>query len=271
MAAPLWAQALKGVADLGTVVGNGLAFGRGEDLKQTLGWGVQNSGRALGLVGGDYVPLKNYLAQGADELAAARQATGTVGSLAETGAGLVGAGLGGAALVKGARALPSILPKLSSVIPAAKGLALPALGAATAYGVAGSGTTPQDFADKPAQPAAASSATTGPQAGSKQKGPAAVSGEADWSPAKKHFVDTMSSIPLSTLRQAMELEQIGAPRPPMPRDAAFQQLTNMLGQQYVYDAQTDEPTARATYIRNMTSLIQPSGVMYMNPGLDGSQ
>lgn len=269
MAAPLWAQALKGVADLGTVVGNGLAFGRGEDLKQTLGWGAQNTAKALGLMGGDYVPLKDYLSQGADELAAARANTGAIGSLAETAAGIAGAGAGGAALLKGGKAAFAGLKALPAAIPAAKALALPILGGATAYGLAGSGTTPQDFA-APAAPGQ-SSATTGAQPGSKQTAPAAAAanGETDWSQSKKNFVNLMSSVPLGTLKQAMEVGQIGAVRPPTPRDMAFQRLTGMLQQQYANDAQSDPAKARAAYIQNMTSLLNPAGVPYMS--IDGNQ
>lgn len=277
MAAPLWAQALKGVADLGTVVGNGLAFGRGEDLKQTLGWGVQNTAKALGLMSGDYTPLKDYLAQGANELSAARQGAGPIGSIAETAAGIAGAGAGGAALLRGGKAAFTAAKAMPSVLPAVKAWALPLLGGATAYGMVGSGTTPQDF-NPPAAPGK-SSATTGAQPGSKQAGPAALdqSNEANWSADKKRFVDLMSSVPLGTLRQAMEVGQIGATKAPSPRDMAFQRLTSMLNQQYESDLnrdaqgtpQGDVSKAQAQYIQNLTSLLQPSGVPFMN--VDGGQ
>ena len=264
MAAPLWAQALKGVADFGTVVGNGLTFGRGEDIKQTLGWAGQNSAKALGLMGGDYVPLKDYLQQGAQELDKAREGAGAVGTVGETLAGLVGGGtaLGtGYKLGKGAIALTkAAAPSVPSMLK----LGGAALAGLAGYNLTGSGTTSKDF-EPPAADQATSSAATGAQPGSKQVGPAA-SAEADWSPKKKAFVDFMTSGSLPRLEQTLKMGTIGQTKPVGQRDMLMGQLGQLLKQQYAEEAQTDPVKARANYMRGLGALLQPSGVMYMPDG-----
>lgn len=265
MAAPLWAQALKGVADFGTVVGNGLTFGRGEDIKQTLGWAGQNSAKALGLMDGDYVPLKNYLQQGANELAAAREGAGGIGALGETAAGLFSGGAAAKVGFNVARALPALAKTVVPSVPTALKLGGAALTGLAGYTALGSGTTPGDFepvADKAAP--GTSSATVAPQKGSSQVGPA--SAEADWSPKKKAFVEFMTSGSLPRLEQTLKMGTIGQTKPVSARDVAYGQLSKLLQQQYAEDAQTDPVKARANYIRGLGALIQPSGVMYMPDG-----
>ena len=265
--APLWAKALKGVADFGTVVGNGLAFGRGEDIKQTLGWAGQNSAKALGLMEGDYVPLKSYLQQGAAELAQAREGAGTPGAIVEPLAGLVG---GGAALGGGYKLATGgykLAKTLAPSLPTALKIGGAALTGLAGYSMTGSGTTPEDFVPKsPAGSPAGSSATDGPQPASKQAGAAAVAAESDWSPRKKAFVDFMTSGSLPRMEQALKMGTIGQTAPLKPRDAAFGQLSNLLKEQYAEEYKVDPAKARANYIRGLGALIQPSGVMYMPDG-----
>lgn len=254
-------SALKYMADMGTVIGNGLLLGQGPLIKGSIGYAGQNAARAVGLSDTPYQPLSDYVEQVTGEIDRARKGTGAVGNLAETAAG-VASGLGaaklGLAAVKGVPMALRALPTMArAVAPYAKPAGAALAGAAVYNTVNGGAATPEDFAPQAAAPAAAPAAAA-PQAQDPNANPFKTKQDA--------MMYLMGSMSLPRFAEFMKTMNIGATAPAKPRDVAFQKLTNMVSQQYQEDLASDPTKARQAYMRNMGALLQPSGVMMMDTG-----
>lgn len=275
--APLWAKALKGIADVGTMAGNGLLLGQGALVKGTLGYAGDNLAKAAGLREGDYTPLADYIQQGTQEIADAREGSGSVGALAELGGGLFSGGAVGKLAWNGAKAAPAaiakLLPKTSAVgaagpvvpktdigklIKGGMGLA----GAGLTYSAVASGAPElSDFTD------AQSSAVLPPKDGSSQLGAAATekAKEPQLTKGQQMMINALSGMSFDRAGKLLQLEQIGATKAPSTKDMMLQRLNAMLDNERLMAIQSgvDPRKANADYLRNAGALVAPAGVPFL--------
>jgi len=268
-------EGLKGAADMGTVIGNGLLLGQGPLIKGGLMSGGRKLTNALGFTEGD-LSLKDAMQQVTGEIDRARKATGSAGYVAETAASTFG-GLGllkkGVGAVQGARALMAMPGKAAAAkavgVPAAKLAGLIGTGGAIAGASYGMGDyKPEDFTDP-----ASSSATVGANPGSKQAGPAAV----EYTDAEKAAMikqrrmdaqATLLGMSPNMMARYLEIEKM-RPQPMKPGDAMKSQLLQSINSQFdaAMEAGRNDPAAQAAASiarqRALMAASQPSGVMYL--------
>lgn len=276
--APLWAKALKGVADTGTMLGNGLLLGQGALAKGALGYTADNLMKATGLREGDYQPLAAYIQPATQEIENARQGSGSIGALAELGGGLASGGLALKGLVSGAKAAPAAISKMmpktavvgeagpmvpktdiGKVMKAGLGLA----GAGLTYSAVASGAPElSDFTSSDT-----SSATQAPKQGSAQLGAAAAEKSAapQLTKGQQMMIDALSGMSMDRAGKLLQLEQIGATKAPSAKDMMLQRLNAMLDNERIAAIQSgvDPRKANAEYLRNAGALVAPSGVPFL--------
>lgn len=278
MAAPLWAKALKGVADTGTMLGNGLLLGQGATVKGMLGYTGDNLAKAAGLREGDYTPLADYIQSGAQDIANAREGSGSIGALAE-GAGMIAGGSAiGGALLKGATKIPSLAKALLPKTPVVGelGPAIPKVdigktlkvggtllgGGLFAGGVASNAPELSDFTDS-----TTSSGTLPPKDGSAQVGAAAMekSTEPQLTKGQQMMIRALSGMSFDRSAKLLQMEQIGATKPMSARDQMLTRLNAMLDNERLAAIQSgvDPRKANAEYLRNAGALVAPSGVPFL--------
>lgn len=278
MATPLWAKAIKGVADTGTMLGNGLLLGQGALVKGTLGYLGDNALKAVGVREGDYQPLADYIQPVAQEIENARQGSGSIGALAELGGGLASGGLALKGLMAGAKMAPAaaraVLPKTSAVGPAGPlvpkvdiGKTMRAgaglLGAGLTYSAVASGAPElSDFEDP-----TTSSALMPPKQGSSQIAAAAVEKSAapQLTKGQQMKINALAGMSFDRMRKLGEVKNMGATKAPSQKDIMLGRLNQMLEQtmNMQIEAGVDPIKAQQEYLRNAAALVAPSGVPFL--------
>lgn len=284
--APLWARAVKGFADAGTMFGNGLLLGQGPMIKGTLGYAGDNLAKATGLREGDYTPLANYIQSATTDVAKAREGSGSVGALAELGGNLAsGVGLAKgimaapAALKSGTGAIPKLASKLLPKTPVVgeAGPMVPKVDIGTTMKWGGAGLTAlgigsainagapelSDFTD-----ATASSGVLPPKQGSAQVGAAAAekSTRPQLTKGQQMKIDAMAGMSFDRLNKLAALKQVGATKGPTQKEIMLQRLDAMLQNQMLdaVEQGVDPRKAQADYLRNASALVAPSGVPFLS-------
>jgi hypothetical protein len=269
---------VKPAADTLTMLGNGLLLGQGALAKGALGYAGDNTLKALGVRDGEYAPLADYIQPAAQDIANAREGSGSIGALAELGGGLASGGLALKGLMAGAKMAPAavtrVLPKTTAVgemgpmVPKVdigkviKG-GLGVLGAGATYSAVSSGAPElSDFTD-----ATTSSGTLPPKQGSAQVGAAAAEQSATPTLTKgqQMKINALAGMSFDRMNKLNAVKNAGATKAPTQKDIMLGRLDAMLQQtmNQQIEAGVDPRKAQAEYLRNASALVAPSGVPFL--------